>query len=221
MSTKSKIIISICIIITIIGLICGIRAIKNFYVIEKIHNSIQSNVEKDNYYLITDIKYNDTTSITKTFYKNGVGKMIAENGVYTWTDGKNAYMVDEENKTIYSLSFDNSIGLVSNEMFASLIPGYGKNLFERFCLSANLKNSIKTDTIDDKKCYKIKISEKNYTKTYWIEKNSNKTLKAKLEFNDGNYYEYDYKLQFGVTKTKDIELPDISEYTKIEAQAND
>lgn len=221
MGKKFKFIIAIFVLISIIGLICGIRAIKNFYVVEKIYNSIQGNVERDNYYLRTEIKHNEENSVTKIYYKDGIGKMVAENGIYTWTNGKDAYLVDEENKTLHILKLEESLGLVSNEMFASFIPGYGKNVFERFIMAASLQNKVKSDKIDNKKCYKIQIREENYIKTYWIEKNSNKPIKAKIEFSDGNIYEYNYQLQFNVTKIKDIELPDITEYTKIEVQSND
>ena len=142
--------------------------------------------------------------------------MIAENGVYTWVDGEKAYMVDEENKTIYTLDLQKSLGLVSNEMFASLIPGYSKNAFERFVMAGNVQNKIKSEKIDDKKCYKIIIKEENNVKTYWIEKNSKKPIRATIQFSNGDVYQYDYELQFGVTKVKDIELPDITEYNVID-----
>lgn len=221
MNKKTMFLVIIITIIAVIGLICGIRAIKNFYVVEKIYSSIKSNVEKDNYYLRTETIHNGETSLTKIYYKDGIGKMVAENGIYTWTDGKDAYMVDEQNKTLHTLKLESSLGLVSNEMFASFIPGYGKNVFERFFMAASLQNTVKTDKVDDKKCYMIKITEDNVIKTYWIEKNSNKPIKAKIEFKNGDIYEYNYQLQFSVTKLKDIELPDISNYTKIEVQDND
>lgn len=221
MSKKTIFLIILISVLVIIGLICGIRAIKNFYIVEKIYSSIQNNVEKDNYYLRSETIHKGETSLTKIYYKNGIGKMVAENGIYTWTNGEEAYMVDEENKTLYVLKLENSLGLVSNEMFASFIPGYGKNIFERFLMAANLQNKVKTDKLEDKKCYMIQIKEDNATKTYWIEKNSNKPIKAKIEFADGNVYEYNYQLQFNVAKIKDTELPDVSEYTKIEIQTED
>ena len=51
MSKKKKIGIIALIIILIIGLIYGIRAIKNFIIIQNIFSEVQKNVEKDNYYL--------------------------------------------------------------------------------------------------------------------------------------------------------------------------
>lgn len=218
---KKKIGICLLIILVIIGLICGIRGIRNFWIIQNIFNQLEENLEKDNYYLRTTTNYNNTSTLTKIYYKEGIGKMVAENGIYTWVDGEKAYMVDEENKTIYNLDIENSIGLVSSEMFASFVPGYSKNAIERFIMAASLQNKIKSDKIDDKKCYMIQINEEGYTKTYWIEKVSKKPLKAKIEFEDGQVYEYDYQLQFNVTKLKDVELPDITDYTIIEAQAND
>ncbi len=216
MSKKKKIGIIALIIILIIGLIYGIRAIKNFIIIQNIFSEVQKNVEKDNYYLRNTVTHQGESSLSKIFYKDGIGKMIAENGVYTWVDGEKAYMVDEENKTIYTLDLQKSLGLVSNEMFASLIPGYSKNAFERFVMAGNVQNKIKSEKIDDKKCYKIIIKEENNVKTYWIEKNSKKPIRATIQFSNGDVYQYDYELQFGVTKVKDIELPDITEYNVID-----
>ena len=216
MSKKKKIGIIALIIILIIGLIYGIRAIKNFIIIQNIFSEVQKNVEKDNYYLRNTVTHQGESSLSKIFYKDGIGKMIAENGVYTWVDGEKAYMVDEENKTIYTLDLQKSLGLVSNEMFASLIPGYSKNAFERFVMAGNVQNKIKSEKVDDKKCYKIIIKEENNVKTYWIEKNSKKPIRATIQFSNGDVYQYDYELQFGVTKVKDIELPDITEYNVID-----
>ena len=144
--------------------------------------------------------------------------MVAKNNLYTWVDGEKAYMVDEENKTMYTLDLEKSLGLVSNEMFASLIPGYSRNIFERFIMAGSVQNKIKSEKVDDKKCYKIQIREDDNVKTYWIEKNSKKPIKASITFSNGDNYQYDYELQFGVTKIKDVELPDISQYTIIENQ---
>lgn len=220
MSKKKKIGIMVLIAIFIVGLIYGIRAIKNFYIIQSIFSEVEENVKKDNYYLRNTVTHNEESTLSKIFYKDGIGKMIAENGLYTWVNGENAYMVDEENKTIYTLDLEKSLGLVSNEMFASLIPGYSKNIFERFIMAGNMQNKIKSDKINDKKCYMIKIKEENNVKTYWIEKNSKKLIKATVQFSNGDSYQYDYELQFGVTKIKDVELPDITEYTIIENQIN-
>ncbi len=208
-------------IILLFGLIFGIRAIRNFIIIQNIFSENEENIEKDNYYLKTTVSYNGVTSVTKTYYKDGVGKMVAENGIYTWVDGKDAYMVDEANKTLYILDLNSSLGLVSYEMFVSLIPGYNKNVFQKFIMTGNLQNSIKTEKVDEKKCYKITIKEDNSTKTYWIEKNSSKPIKARVEFDTGAIYEYDYELRFNVVGIKDVELPKTDEYQKIEIKTND
>lgn len=221
MSKKLKFGIGIIAILAIIGLICGIRGMRNFYIIQNIFNELETNLEKDNYYLRSTTTHDGVTALTKIYYKEGIGKMVAENGIYTWVDGENAYMVDEENKMIYVLDMENSLGLVSNEMFASFVPGYSKNLLERFVMVASLQNKIKSEVVDEKKCYMIQITEDESIKTYWIEKNSKKPVKAKVELLNGQVYEYEYQLQFGVTKIKDIELPDITDYTRIEVQAND
>lgn len=220
---NKKLIVGITIlgIILIFALFFGIRAIRNFIIIQNIFSEIESNIQKDNYYLKTTISHDGESSITKIYYKDGIGKMIAENGIYTWVDGKDAYMVDEANKILYVLDLKSSLGLVSNEMFASLIPGYSKNIFQKFVMAGNLQNSIKTEKVNEKKCYKITIQEEKALKTYWIEKNSSKPIKARIEFDTGIIYEYDYELRFNVVGIKDIELPKTDDYQKIEIQTND
>lgn len=220
MSKKFLAGIILIIVVAFIGLFTSIRAIKNFVIIEKIFDEVMVNIQKENYYLRTTMNYDGKTSITKTYYKKGIGKLVSDNGIYTWADGEKAYMVDEVNKTVYNLDLNNSLGLVSNEMFASLIPGYSKSAFEKFLMFAQFRNSIRSEKIDNKKCYKVKVTEENCIKTYWIEKNSKKTIKATIEFLDGNIYEYNYELQFNVTKNIDVELPDIAEY-KIKEMGND
>ena len=215
---KKKIGIIILVILVLIGFIYGIRAIRNFIIIQNIFCEVQENAKKENYYLRTTITHSGESSLSKIFYKNGIGKMVAKNNLYTWVDGEKAYMVDEENKTMYTLDLEKSLGLVSNEMFASLIPGYSRNIFERFIMAGSVQNKIKSEKVDDKKCYKIQIREDDNVKTYWIEKNSKKPIKASITFSNGDNYQYDYELQFGVTKIKDVELPDISQYTIIENQ---
>lgn len=215
MSKKFKFLILLIIVLIIVGLVFGISTIYRFYVLQKIYNSINENISKDNYYLKTTVTNNGETKITETYYKDGIGKLVAENGIYTWVNGEDAYMVDEANKKIYILDIESSIGLVSNEMFASLYPGYSKSLFERFIFAGNMRNKIKTVKLNDEKCIMIQTKENTNTKTVWISKKRNDLIKAKIEFPNGDVYEYDYELSFNVTKLKNTELPDISDYTII------
>ncbi len=218
MSKKMIVGIVILSIFLLAGLFFGIRAIRNFCIIQNIFSQIEQDIENDNYYLKTTVTHEGAASVTKTYYKDGTGKLVAENGIYTWVDGKDAYMVDEQNKTLYVLDKENSLGLVSYEMFASLIPGYSKNVFQKFLMAGSLQNKVGSEKIDYKKCYKIVIKEKEDTKTYWIEKNSSKPLKARIEFKTGDVYEYEYELRFNVVGIKDIELPKIDDYQRIENQ---
>ncbi len=215
MSKKLKFLIILITIIVLIGFFGGIRAIRNVIILNKTISKLEENIEKDNYYLKTSMKIKDEISNTEIFYKDGVGKNVTSSGIYTWVDGKNAYMVDEENKKVYTMeiSEENSKLLVSNEMFASLIPGYSKNIFERFVMASNLENSIKSEKINDEKCYKISVKEGETTKTVWITKSRAFPIKAEIRFSNGDVFEYEYDLKFFITKLKDVELPDLSEYT--------
>lgn len=215
MSKKMKFGIIFILIFLIIGLICGIRTIRNFWILNSSINILKENIEKDNYYLKTTLNKKDSKIVTEAYYKEGIGKLVSENGIYTWVDGESAYMVDENNKKIYVMEIvaENSAALVSNEMFVSLIPGYSKNFFEKLLISGDLKNSIKTEKINDEKCYKIKIDEGKTTKTIWINKSRRYPVKGKIEFSNGDVFDYDYDLKFYITKLKNVELPDTSDYT--------
>lgn len=214
MSKKIKVLIAIIVVIACIGLFCGIRAIRNLIVLNNIISNLESNIEKNNYYLKTTIKVGEKTSETEIYYKDGIGKNVSSNGIYTWVDGKDAYMVDESNKEIYvmEISQENAVSLVSGEMFMSLIPGYSKNVFERFAMVGNLVNSIKSEKVNDEKCYKISVKDGDVIKSVWVTKSRAFPIKAEVEFSNGDVFEYEYDLKFFITKLKDVELPDLSEY---------
>lgn len=214
MSKKLKFLIILVIVIACIGLLCGIRGIRNFVILNNVINNLGSNIEKDNYYLKTTMQIGDTTSETEAYYKEGIGKNVSSKGIYTWTDGTKAYMIDESKKEVYvmSISDENSMALVSNEMFISLIPGYSKNTFERFTIAGSLENKIKSEKLNGEKCYKISIKEGEAIKSIWVTKSRAFPVKAEIEFSNGDIFKYEYDLKFFITKLKDVELPDLSEY---------
>ncbi len=215
MSKKLKFLIILISVIACIGLFCGIRAIRNFIILNNIISNLEANIEKNNYYLKTTMHIGDTTSETEIYYKDKIGKNVSSNGVYTWTNGTDAYMIDESKKEIYvmDVSDENSITLVSNEMFVSLIPGYSKNIFERFVMIGNLESKIKSEKVNDEKCYKISVKEGKATKSIWVTKSRSFPVKAEIEFSNGEVFKYEYDLKFFITKLKDVELPDLSEYS--------
>ena len=102
MSKKIKFLIILILIIALIGILSGVRAIKNVIVLNNAISKLEENLEKDNYYLKTIVKADGKTSKTETFYREGVGKSVTNDGVYTWVDGERAYMVDEQNKKAVS-----------------------------------------------------------------------------------------------------------------------
>lgn len=142
-------------------------------------------------------------------------------GAYIWFNGKQAYSIDEENKTAKILDQNKTIGIVYKESFASLYPGYTDNLFGRIMLAGNLSNKIKTKYFNGEKCIVIEIKEEKCTKTFWINENFKNLVQSKIEFTNGDVYEYKYDIKFHTTKLKDVELPDISEYTVVDDSTED
>lgn len=217
MSKKLILGIVLSILIVIIGLTFGISTIVKFCKVQSIISNIKEDVAKDNYYIKIKTTYNGNTSETETFYKEGIGKLVSGNGIYTWTDGEEAYLIDENQKKAQKLSVeDNSQLLVTNIKLATLYPTISKNVFQRFFLMGNMENKIKTVEKNGEKYTYIEINENNYTKSYWLEKNRDMLVKAKLELSSGEVYDYEYEIKYHATKLKDVELPDLSTYTVLE-----
>ncbi len=216
MSKKMKFLINFIIILLIIGLVFGISTIVRFSKLQSIWSRVEENVEKENYYMETTIVNKGITTKTKTYYKDGVGKFVSQNGTYIWFDGKNAYSVNETEKTMNMLNPNEEIGVVYKESFASLYPGYSYNLFDKIMIAGNLSNTIKTQYFNGQKCIMIEIKDDVYTRTYWITDDFKNLVQAKITFTNGDVYEYKYDIKFHTTKLSDIELPNITEYTIID-----
>ncbi len=142
--------------------------------------------------------------------------MFHGDGSYIWYNGTQAYSINEKEKTAKILNKDADIGIVYKESFASLYPGYSSNFLERLLFAGNFSNKIKTQYYNGEKCTVIEVKSEKYTKTYWITDNFKNLVQAKIEFTNGDVYEYKYDMNFNTTRLKDIELPDISDYTVID-----
>ena len=222
MSKKRIVFVLIIILILLFFLTVGIISISRFVKLNKILDKAQTNIEKDNYYLKSICQSGDAKTETTAYYRNGIGRYVAENGIYTWTDGKDAYMIDEEDKTLYVLSIEKSPEmLVSNDMFAYLIPGYSETFWEKMKMVGNLWNKFSNDTIDGEKCYKILIHGDKFIKTTWISQKSLNPVKSAIQFQNGDILEYIYDLKFTATKITSIELPDINEYKVIDYETKE
>lgn len=211
-----KLLIALILIFVVIGLVFGIGTIYRFIKLQSIWSRVERNVEKDNYYMETTIINNGTSTKTQSYYKEGTGKFISEDGSYIWFNGEYAYYINEASKTAKVLNKDEEIGIVYKESFASLYPGYTSNFFERLLLAGDFSNKIKKQYYNGEKCIVITIEKENYTKTYWITDNLKNLVQAKIEFTNGDIYEYKYDIKFHATKLKDLELPDVSDYTVID-----
>ncbi len=221
MNKKTKVLIGFLLIIILIGLIFGISTIVRFCKLQSILNKVNENVEKNNYYMKTTITNKGITQITETYYKEGVGKFISADDTYIWFDGTNAYSIDEEKQVAIILNSNEVIGVINNESFASLYPGYTDSFLERLMLAGDFSNKFKTDYHNGKKCTIITIKGDEYTKTFWITKDMQNLVKAEINFSNGDNFEYKYDLMFHSTQTRDIKLPDISEYKVIEASTGE
>lgn len=221
MSKKIKFLIIVLSIIIFIGLFFGITSIVKFCKLQNLYSKTRNNLEFDNYYLKTTVKTNKEPSTTEAYYRNNVGKLIAENGVYTWADGKNAYLIDEENKKTYVLDVNNYNGLVSYEMFLALVPGYNKSIFEKFLLAGDIKTTIKSKKIEENKYIEISYTENKIVKKTLIEEKTMKPVKMTIEFFDGTIYTCEYELKFNTVKLKDIELPEMENYEIIDAKTGE
>lgn len=222
MSKKKKLLVSLILIICIIGLVWGICTIARFCKMQRIYGKLKEYTEYDNYYFKTSLIENGkTTTETEALYKEEVGKLVSGSGIYTWVSGNRAYMIDEESQKAYVLDADENSLLVSYEMFASTIPGYNKNIFERILLAGDISNKIKTVKDGNQKLILIQVKEKNAIKSIWINKESCKPLKATIEFSNGDIMQYTYELQFNVVTAKEVALPDLTEYTLIDSMSNE
>lgn len=222
MSKIKIILIFIVIAILIFFLVIGINSISRLRVLNMILDKANLNIDKDNYSLKTSCKIGDSVTETNAYYRNGVGRFVASNGIYTWTDGKDAYMIDDENKIIYVLKIENSPEiLVSSDMFAYLIPGYNEGLFGKIKITGNMFNKFSTEKINDEDCYKIITNEDKFIKTTWISKKSLNPVKAKIQFQAGDPIEYEYDLKFVATKISSITLPNLEEYKVIDYETKE
>lgn len=208
------------IIILIIGFIFGIATIVKFLKLNGIYKKIDKYIKYDSFYLETSLSTNTSETATKTeaYYRNGTSKLIASNGIYSWTDGERAYLVDEANTTIYTLEIENNFALVSYNMFASAIPGYNNSFIDKLLLAGDTNTTIKTEKIDDTDYYCIKTKENTATKKVWIEKDTSKIKKATIEFSNGDIFNYEYELSFNSVRSSDVSLPDITGYTLINGE---
>lgn len=221
MNKKTKVLIGLLTIILLIGLIFGIATIVRFCKLQSILSVVKENVGKNNFYMKTTITNKGITQITETYYKEGVGKFVSDDGTYIWFDGTNAYSIDEENKIAVVLNSDETIAVINNESFASLYPGYTDGFFKRLFIAGDFLNKIKTDYHNGKKCTIITIKNEEYTKTFWITKDMKQLVKAEINFSNGDIYEYKYDLMFHSTQIRDIKLPDISEYKVVDASTGE
>lgn len=215
-----KILKCILLIILIVGFIFGVTTIVKFAKLNSIYKKLDKYTGYESFYLKTILTTNNESnnSTTEAYFRNGTSKLIASNGVYSWTDGERAYLIDEKNLVAYTLNLENNIALVSYNMFTSAIQGYNSNFINRFLLAGDINTTIKKEKIDNKDYYCIKTKENLATKSVWIEKESSKIKKATIEFSNGDIFNYEYELVFNSVNTSDVRTPDITGYKLVNGE---
>ncbi len=213
MNKKLLIAICIAIILCAIGLVYGSITCVKFLRLNNIYKALDEHVARENYMLTTIATYKDSQTVTKMYYKNGIGKMVAANGIYTWIKDENVYVVDEEAKELNLITDDSFSGVVKKDSFALLVPGYSYNTLGRLVFAGDVNNKISTEKMGGVKYYKIESKDENATKRIWISSTMNYLVKAEIEFPNGEKINYDYSIKFEETLDSQLLLPDITDYT--------
>lgn len=213
MNKKLLIGIVIAIILCFIGLIYGSYTTIKFLRLNNVYKALEDHANRENFMLTTVAKYKDSETATVMYYKDGVGKMLSANGIYTWNKDAMVYIVDEENEVLNMVTDESFSGAVFKDSFAQLVPGYSYNTLGRLVFAADMNNKIKTEKVGNVKYYKIESKDENATKRIWISSTMNYLVKAEIEFPNGDMIEYDYTIKFEETLDSHVALPDLTEYT--------
>ena len=201
--------------------IIGVKTFYKYYRLQKILNKVEYNISHNNYYIKTTTTNNEEEQVTETFFKDGIGKFVTDNGVYTWLKDKEAYMVNENEKTIYQMNAEKSNILIKNDTIGYLYPCYSESDFERFMFAGNLRNTIKKVKIDDEEYIYIRTEDETCVRSYWIIEKWSELAMAKMEFPNGDVYDYKYDIKFTATTLKQTELPNLDNYTLKDSEGNE
>ena len=225
---KIEILKSILVVILILFLIfifvMGIIGIKRLIVFNKIYSGTDKNITFDNYTMKIDITMNGSEFASlESFYRMGKGKQITSNGIYTWTNGEKAYMVDDESKEVRIMDMSEGneelTSVITQTSYTAYIPGYNQSLFGKFKLA--LITKIEDDVIEEDDCFKISYTDKEgATRTYWISKNDMKIKKCEFKVGSDTIL-YNFDLKFFTAKITDVELGNISEYKIVDGKTGD
>ncbi len=207
-------------IITLIIILFLLRSINNFITCKEINKKIESLSNLNNYYYKETIyKTNKLQtsdySISETYYKDGILKMMYGNSI-VWIDynKKCGYTFDTKNKTYSEISLNESLFPKENgiQMISSII--FNKNNFENFiwCLSPNVTYNKNNKEYSIK--HNMKIGDLNVKVEEKRDKETGLPINITEYGSDGvnTIKEYDIKLH--ETANKNVECPNIEEYTR-------
>ncbi len=212
-----------------------ITVFRKIFILKKIYNETDMNISKDNYSMTITMINEDGSEGKKTqsYYRDGRGKQIASNGVYTWTNQKYYFMIDENKKEISELNteeYTDSVGIITNATFATFIPGYFKTFGERVKMVLNPSTRIKTEQVDNEKCYKITVKESSdgykNTKKFWISKRDYTIKQSEIAIiskKDGSSsnLKYKYSITFLGVTVKDTDFITVTDYTMVNRETGE
>lgn len=169
---------------------------------------------KEKIYKTKNLKAYDY-SISETYYKDGILKMMHDNSI-VWIDYNQnyGYTFDTKNKTYSELSLDELLFPKENgiKMLSSIV--FSKSDFENFiwCLNPNVIYSKKN------KEYLIKHSVKVGDLKIKVEEKRNKETGVPIRIteygNDGINLVKEYDIKINENLDENLECPNIEEYTR-------
>lgn len=228
---------SVLIAIGIIILIVIIMFFNNFIKINSIISKAEKSLQANNFYKETSqIMFDNHTSITKEYYKDGKYKLIwevySDNGVETSiieyaniNSDERIYIYEADKKAVIEkcdiTKMKNSVNNIKNVPFVSV----RNSLISK--VGTTCIYSIDTDTYDyGKEYYVLKNrKEKNNVWEIWIDKETGLPIKEinrngeKIFFAGTEVVKevkdsiQEYRYEFDKVTDEDVEVPDLSNYT--------
>ena len=206
------IILAIVVILVLILLVVGIKSMYKLIVFDKIYKNADSVASIENYTMVVKSK-GDIENTTTLYYKNGVGRLVDQNGNYTWTDGAVIYVVDNVKKTVVKSNLDEKYkAVISKDSLVNMIPGYTSGLSGRIATELSLSTKVKTKRVYDQKYYVITSNNGEQQKTLWINKANLMPSQATVTVGDTTFTN-NYEISFSNVKNEDIALGNFEGYS--------
>ena len=228
---------SVLIAIGIIALIVFIVFLNNFIRINSIMNRAEKSLQLNNFYKETsEILFDNHTSITKEYYKDGkyksVWEVYSDNGIETSiieyasiNSDERIVIYETDKKAVIEKGDISEIKNSSNSLKNVPFVIDRNNLFAK--IGTTFVYSIDTDTYDyGKEYYVLKDrTEKNNIWEIWIDKEMGLPIKEINRDGEKSFFPgtnvvkeikdsiQEYRYEFDTVTEEDVKVPDLSNYT--------